>query len=528
MKKILLVLAVLFSAPGFAQPSSGATKLQALLYQIDQLYVDTVNENELVERAIIAMLEDLDPHSVYIPKEDLEQVNEPLKGNFEGVGIQFNLVRDTIYVVDAIASGPSERVGIRAGDRIISVDDSTVAGTGLKNADVIKLLRGPKGTKVKVGVVRPAEEEVLDFTITRDKIPIHSVEAAYMAAPKVGYIKVRRFGATTTSELNEKLATLKQEGMKDLILDLQGNGGGYLRAAIEMADEFLGSNRLIVYTDGRNSPREDTYAKKGGHFEKGRLVVMIDEGSASASEIVAGAIQDWDRGVVVGRRSFGKGLVQRPVRLPDGSAVRLTTARYYTPSGRCIQKSYAEGVDRYRHDRLDRLHRGELTTADSIHPADTIRYFTNNKRVVYGGGGIMPDIFVPIDTTFNSEWFGKLVRQGITNTTAINYVDRNRKALLETYGNVDAFIDSFNMDEALKAELLRLAEEAGIEADSTGMARSMELVSLRLKALVARDLWDTSAYWQVINANNPVDHSFAEALKVIADPELQRSTLAER
>ncbi|HMN06510.1 MAG TPA: S41 family peptidase [Flavobacteriales bacterium] len=528
MKKILLALAVLSTAPVLAQPSSASNKLQALLYQIDNMYVDSVDDNKLVEKAIVSMLAELDPHSVYIPKEDLEQVNEPLKGNFEGVGIQFNIVRDTIYVVDVIAGGPSERVGIRAGDRVVSVNKETVAGTNIKNQDVMKLLRGPKGTKVNVGILRQGERDLLDFSITRDKIPINSLEAAYMAAPGVGYIKVSRFGATTTKEFGDKLDELKKEGMKDLILDLQGNGGGYLRSAVEMADQFLGDRKLIVYTDGRTTPREDTYATKGGKFEKGRLVVMIDEGSASASEIVTGAVQDWDRGLVVGRRSFGKGLVQRPVMLPDGSAVRLTVSRYYTPSGRCIQKPYADGVEAYRHERLDRLKEGELTNADSVHYQDTSKYYTNNKRVVYGGGGVMPDVFVPIDTTLSSAWFSQLVRKGITNTAAINYVDRRRNELKEQYKTVNDFRARFTVGPELENELLRLAEEAQIEPDSAGMARSKALVDLRLKALVARDLWNTTAYWQVINDNNPVDRSYEQALKVITDAEFQRTKLAER
>ncbi|MCB0772205.1 MAG: PDZ domain-containing protein [Flavobacteriales bacterium] len=528
MRKLLPAILALVTAPVLAQPSTAATKLQALLYQIDNMYVDSVDDNKLVDKAIVSMLAELDPHSVYIPKEDLEQVNEPLKGNFEGVGIQFNIVRDTIYVVDAIAGGPSERVGIRAGDRVVSVNDSTVAGTGVKNADVIKLLRGPKGTKVNVGVIRQGETDLLDFTITRDKIPIYSIEASYMAAPGVGYIKVSRFGATTTKELTEKLDELKKQGMKDLILDLQGNGGGYLRSAIEMADQFLDDRKLIVYTEGRATPREDTYATDAGSFPKGHLVVMIDEGSASASEIVTGAMQDWDRAVVVGRRSFGKGLVQRPVMLPDGSAVRLTVSRYYTPSGRCIQKSYADGLEAYRHDRIERLHDGELTNADSIHVRDTVKYYTNNKRVVYGGGGIIPDVFVPIDTTLSSAWFGQLVRKGITNTTALNYVDRNRSKLTRQYRTVDDFIAGFTVEADLEDLLQTQAMEAKIEPDSAGMARSKPLVDLRLKALIARDLWDTSAYWKVINSNNPVDRSYDEALKVVQDPALQRAKLAER
>lgn len=369
-----------------APKPSPASKLEALLYHIDRMYVDSVDQDKLVEDAIVAMLEELDPHSIYIPKEELEEVNEPLKGNFEGVGIQFNIVKDTIYVVDAIAGGPSERLGIRAGDRITGIDGDNVAGVGFKNADVMKRLRGRKGTKVNVTVLRRGEAAPLEFTITRDKIPIYSVEAAYMATPTIGYIKVSRFSATTTKELREKLDALGAKGMQDLVLDLQGNGGGYLRSAIEMADEFLADRKLIVYTEGRNSPRENTFATGEGRFEKGRLVVLVDEGSASASEIVSGAVQDWDRGLVVGRRSFGKGLVQRPVMLPDGSAVRLTVSRYHTPSGRCIQKPYEEGVEAYRKERAERLAKGELMHADSIEVADTVRYFTMNKRVVYGGG----------------------------------------------------------------------------------------------------------------------------------------------
>ena len=528
MKKLLFSLVVLSALPSFAQPTAAGNKLQALLYQIDHMYVDSVDDNKLVDKAIVSMLAELDPHSVYIPKEDLEEVNEPLKGNFEGVGIQFNILQDTIYVVDAIASGPSERVGIHAGDRIIQVDAANVAGTGIKNSDVIKLLRGAKGTKVDVRIVRPGEKEPLDFTITRDKIPIYSVEAAYMAAPGVGYIKVSRFGATTTEEFDTKMAILKKQGMKDLILDLQGNGGGYLRSAIEMADQFLDDRKLIVYTDGRTTPRENTYATKEGDFEKGRLVVMVDEGSASASEIVTGAVQDWDRGLVVGRRSFGKGLVQRPITLPDGSAVRLTVSRYYTPSGRCIQKSYADGLDAYRHEGIDRLREGELTNADSIHVQDTARFFTNNKRVVYGGGGITPDIFVPIDTSLSSVWFGQLVRKGITNTAAINYVDKHRSEVLRTYKDVETFRKNFTVGQDLHDALLVLGEKQGVEPDSAGMARSMPVVDLRLKALIARDVWDTSAYWEVINSDNPVDRSYDEALRVIGDADLQRTKLAER
>jgi len=525
---LVLFLSIAFSTvPGrssaqqFDDPATTG-KIGSLLYHIDRMYVDEVDKQKLVDAAIVRMLEELDPHSIYIPKEDLEEVNEPLKGNFEGVGIQFNIVKDTIYVVDAIAGGPSERLGIRAGDRIIGIDKENVAGVGFKNNDVMTRLRGKKGTKVDVAILRRGEAYPLDFTIMRDKIPIFSVEASYMAEPGVGYIKVSRFSATTMKEFREKLVELKDKGMKDLILDLQGNGGGYLRTAIDMADEFLGDRKLVVYTEGRTSPREDTYATKEGLFEKGRLVLLVDEGSASASEIVSGAIQDWDRGLIVGRRSFGKGLVQRPVMLSDGSAVRLTVSRYYTPSGRSIQKSYEDGLEAYQHEKIDRLAKGELTFADSIHNADTVKFFTMNKRVVYGGGGIMPDVFVPIDTTLSSDYFGQLVRKGILNTFALAQVDEQRSKLLATYSGPEAFRKQFNVDANLIAKLVTYAGKEGIEENADGLARSKELISLRLKALIARDLWDTSAYWEVINADNPVDRSFQKALESLTDGSFQR------
>ncbi|MEZ4790875.1 MAG: S41 family peptidase [Flavobacteriales bacterium] len=503
-------------------------KLSSLMYHIDRMYVDDVDKNKLVDAAIVSMLAELDPHSIYIPKEDLEEVNEPLKGNFEGVGIQFNIIRDTIYVVDAIPGGPSERIGIRAGDRIVTIDTENVAGVNFKNTDVMKRLRGKKGTKVDVSILRKGEQTPLDFTITRDRIPIFSVEASYMAEPTVGYIKVSRFSATTMKEFREKLTELKAAGMKDLILDLQGNGGGYLRTAIEMADEFLGERKLVVYTEGRTSPREDTYATKDGLFEKGRLVVLVDEGSASASEIVSGAIQDWDRGLIVGRRSFGKGLVQRPVMLSDGSAVRLTVSRYYTPSGRSIQKSYEEGVEAYQRERSERWASGELTSADSIHAADTVKYFTMNKRVVYGGGGITPDVFVPIDTTYSSDYFGQLVRRGILNTFALAQVDEHRNEWLTTYPNVEVFAHHFEVNEAMAKALQDQASKEEVEFNAEGWERSKELIELRLKALIARDLWDTSAYWQVINAVNPVDRSFQKAVEALSNDTFQRLGMAKQ
>ncbi len=527
-RRALLPLVLLSCAALLAQQPSAVSKLDALMYHIDRMYVDSVDDNKLVDKAIVSILGELDPHSTYIPKEELEEVNEPLKGNFEGVGIQFNIVRDTIYVVDAIAGGPSERLGIRAGDRIVRIDGENVAGVGFKNADVMKRLRGKKGTKVEVAILRRGDRTPLDFSITRDKIPIYSVEAAYMATPSVGYIKVSRFSATTMKEFREKLDELRKQGMQDLILDLQGNGGGYLRTAIEMGDEFLGDKKLVVYTEGRSTPREDTYATAEGRFEKGRLVLLVDEGSASASEIVSGAIQDWDRGLIVGRRTFGKGLVQRPVMLPDGSAVRLTVSRYYTPSGRCIQKSYEEGVEAYQREKAERLKRGELTSADSIHMQDTVKFYTMHKRVVYGGGGIMPDVFVPIDTSMSSDYFGQLVRKGTLNTYALTYTDEHRTALLQRYRNPDQFRKDFRVDEAMLEGLMAQGEKDGAKRDVEGLARSRTLIDLRMKALIARDLWDTSAYWQVINPDNPVDRSYQRALEVLKDDTFQRLGMAER
>lgn len=523
---LIVPLATLGHVQGQDQSGAAASKLESLLYHIDRMYVDEVDKEELVDAAIVRMLEQLDPHSIYIPKEELEEVNEPLKGNFDGIGVQFNIIRDTIYVVDAIAGGPSERLGIRAGDRIVTISDSVVAGVGFKNSDVMDRLRGKKGTKVKVGILRRSEPELLEFVITRDKIPIYSVEASYMATPKVGYIKVSRFSATTMKEFRTKLAELKGSGMEDLILDLQGNGGGYLRTAIDMADEFLGDRRLVVYTEGRNAPREDTYATKEGGFEKGRLVVLVDEGSASASEIVSGAVQDWDRGLIVGRRSFGKGLVQRPVMLPDGSAVRLTVSRYYTPSGRSIQKSYEEGVEAYQREKSERLVKGELTTMDSVHAADTVKFFTMNRRVVYGGGGIMPDVFVPIDTAQSSNYFGQLVRRGVLNTFALGYVDEHRQALLKEYTDPGVFLRSYKVTAELMDQLVASGAKEEVEPDPIGIERSRSLIAIRLKALIARDLWDTSAYWQMINAENPIDRSFQRALEVLEDNTFQRMGMA--
>ncbi|MCB0761881.1 MAG: peptidase S41, partial [Flavobacteriales bacterium] len=425
--------------------------------------------------------------------------------------------------VTPISGGPSEKLGIRAGDKIVKIEGETVAGIGIKNGDVGKKLKGPKGTHVNVGIMRTGEDEILDFEIVRDKIPIYSMDAAYMVTDEIGYIKINRFAKTTMEELRTALVDLNKQGMKDLILDLQGNGGGLLKTAIQMADEFLSDDKLIVYTEGRAFPREDTHAYIKGNFEKGKLVVLIDEGSASASEIVSGAIQDWDRGLIIGRRSFGKGLVQRPVPLPDGSAVRLTVQKYYTPAGRCIQKPYEDGVEAYRMEKYDRYASGELLDSDSISLPDSLKYRTNVKgRTVYGGGGIMPDIFVPLDTTYASDYFSDLLRKGITNTFALTYVDQHRDELHGQYQDVNAFKANFSV-EPIMADFLKFAEDEGIAMDEEGYNTSEFAIKTRLKALVARNLWDYSAFFNVVNVLNP---PFVKAVEVLQDGTFEKMDLA--
>ena len=402
-------------------------KLKKVLDLINIFYVDTVNQDRIVEDAISGMLGDLDPHSVYISKDEVKSMNEPLQGNFEGIGIEFNILHDTIIVVSPIPGGPSDKLGIRGGDRIVTIEGKNVAGIGIKTADVRKKLLGPKGTIVNVGIKRRGEKNILDYTITRDKIPLFSLDAAYIVDNKTGYIKLNRFSASTMKEYKEAIAKLQTQGIENLILDLEGNGGGYLNTAIELADEFLDDKKLIVFTKGRNDPKTEHFANQSGSFENGKLIVLIDEGSASAIEIVTGAIQDWDSGIVICRRSFGKGLVQRQYPLPDASEIRLTIARYYTPTGRCIQKPYDKGVKNYQKDLINRYNKGELTQQDSIHFPDSLKYQTlTRKRTVYGGGGIMPDIFVPLDTSEITDYYRDLIRKGVLNRFALNYAEIGR------------------------------------------------------------------------------------------------------
>lgn len=481
-------------------------KMTEVLSHISASYVDEVDEEMLNEAAVKAMLEKLDPHSVYISSEDVLAANERIEGSFVGIGIRFQITKDTLYVVNCTPNGPSEKVGVLAGDKIILVENDTIAGVGLKNSDVRKLLLGEKGTKVKISILRGKSSKLLDFTITRDKIPVHSVASTYMVDDKVGYIKLTSFSRTSAQEVRTAIRDLKAQGMEDLIFDLQGNSGGLLSVAKYIADEFLTDNKLIVYSEGRTQPRTNLVADVKGNFESGRLIVLIDEYSASASEIVAGAIQDWDRGLLVGRRTFGKGLVQRPVQLSDGAQVRLTIARYYTPSGRYIQKPY-DDIEAFRKDRYNRYLRGEMMHEDSIKLADSLAYKTKlTGRTVYGGGGVMPDQFVGLDTTEYSDFFRDLTRSGAMNTFSLNYVDVNRKFIKENYPDLKTFIQSFEVDEQILSELFELAaaQDSSIVPSQEDLELSQDLIEKRLKAMVAQNIWDQTALYQIMNVKNEI------------------------
>jgi carboxyl-terminal processing protease len=530
MKRLILILsAVLLPVSGaFSQfyISPEMQKLNMATMAVQSLYVDSVSESKIVEDAIVGMLEELDPHSVYISKDEVAKMNEPLEGSFEGIGIQFQLLKDTLFVIQTIAGGPSEKVGIMAGDKIISVNDSIIAGVNIKNSEIQNKLRGKKGTSVNVKVLRRGEKNLIDFKIIRDKIPIYSLDAAYMLDKETGYIKLNRFAASTYKEFLEALLKLKSQGMKNLILDLQGNGGGYLVAATDLADEFLSKGQLIVYTEGNKQPRQVQNATAKGDFETGRLVVLIDETSASASEILSGAVQDWDRGVIVGRRSFGKGLVQRPIPLQDGSMIRLTVARYYTPSGRSIQRPYGEGTKKYNEDLIDRYNHGELQNKDSISFPDSLKKETLiSKRTVYGGGGIMPDVFVPIDTTRFSTYHRSLINKGVMNRTLLNIVDKNRKMLNANYPDFKSFKTNFVVSEDFFNELVENAKEDKIEYNAEEFERSKELIGIQMKALIARDLWGINEYFEIIN---DVNESVIKGLEVINDAEIYNNILDKR
>ena len=491
-------------------------KLQIAEIATNNLYVDSVDEAKLVEDAIRGMLEKLDPHSTYSNAKEVKQMNEPLNGNFEGIGVQFNMIDDTLMVIQPVTNGPSEKVGIIAGDRIVSVNDTAIAGVKMSKEEIMRRLRGPKDTKVVLGVVRTGIKDRLTFTVVRDKIPVKSIDASYMIRPGIGYIRIGNFGATTHQEFCDALQQLYAEGMKSLILDLQENGGGYLQAAVKIADEFLAKNELIVYTNGRRVPRQEYRANGEGKFMDGKVVVLVDEYTASAAEIVTGAIQDQDRGMVVGRRTYGKGLVQRPIDLPDGSMIRLTIAHYYTPSGRCIQKPYEKGNQKdYAMDVYNRLKKGELTNQDSIHFADSLKFQTlHQKRTVYGGGGIMPDYFVPLDTLRYTQFHRQLAAKSIIIQQNLRYVDNHRKQLKKEYPQFDKFKQTFEVPQSLIDNILAEAKKQKLEPkDDQELQRTLPYLRLQLKALVARDLWDMSEYYSVFNEENPLVMKAIELLR---------------
>ncbi len=485
--------------------NAGKNKIGQLLNIIDQAYVDTVDTDSLEDIAINELLTQLDPHSVYIPASDVQQANEGLEGNFEGVGIEFSILDDTIMVANVLKDGPSAKIGIQPGDRIIQVDTQHVAGVGIKNEQVFKLLRGPAGSKVDVGVYRPDGQRKIRYTIKRGQIPLYSIDASLMLNNQTGYIKIERFAASTHDEFVQALQLLQARSMKNLILDLRNNPGGYLSAATAIADEFLSDKKLIVYTEGRTQKRTEYRAEQPGNFEQGKLIVLIDEGSASASEIVSGAVQDWDRGVILGRRSFGKGLVQEPFSLSDGSVVRLTISRYYTPAGRCIQKDYTDGYEAYEHEISNRFMDGETLDISKHKLTDSTVYKTTNGRNVYGGGGITPDVFVPVDTSYLNSFYDMLFEQSLLQRYTYNFTDKQRKTLLASYLNPQLFNAGFSIsDEQWNAFLQFVKQNAKTPIQPQHLQASAKRVRLMLKAMIARQLWRDEGYFTVLSSEDVV------------------------
>ncbi len=504
---------------------------------IRQLYVDTVNENKLVEDAIRGMLKELDPHSQYTPAKDVQALNEPLQGSFEGIGVQYNINEDTLVVIQPTSGGPAEKVGIIAGDKIVTVNDSVIAGVKMSRVETMKRLRGPKGTKVRLGIIRQGIAGVQTFVVTRDKIPVYTLDAAYMIDEKTGYVRISSFGQTTHEEFIKAVADLVGQGMKDLVLDLQGNGGGYLQAAVELADEFLSDGEMIVYTEGRTTGRHEYHAK-AGKMNIDKIVILVDGYTASAAEIVSGAVQDNDRGTIVGRRTFGKGLVQRPIDLPDGSMIRLTIAHYYSPVGRCFQKPYVKGDRKsYDNDMMERLNSGELMSADSIHFPDSLKYTTKGGRTVYGGGGIMPDVYVPLDTTIYTRLYRELAAKSCIIQSTLKYLEKYRKPLIKQY-NIEAYrkaksnrfenkqYEANDLTEGFKRYqsefvvpqemldiLLEKAKEAKITYTDSMLQATMPVLRIQLKALLARDLWDMNEYFQILNPSLEIYQQGLKAIK---------------
>ena len=503
---LLFAAAVFLCTPlsaQFRKVQEAANKVAQVLFYVDQMYVDTADVAQLAETMITKGLQSLDPHSAYIPKDEVKAMSEQIYGNFDGIGISYNIFKDTLHVIQTIPGCPAEKVGILPGDRIIRVDGRTIAGVNVRRSEIPKLLRGPRGTKVTVEIARLGETGLLPFVVERDKIPIYSVDAAYMVRPGVGYIKLNSFSVTTPKEVQEAMTRLKKEGMTSLVLDLQGNGGGVMSSAIDLSDQFLDAGKLIVYTQGEHQRRHDALASDRGAFEKGRVVVLIDEYPASASEITAGALQDWDRATVIGRRSFGKGLVQRPISLPDSAELRLTVARYYTPSGRNIQKPYTGGVEQYYKDLETRYRHGELVHADSVQFPDSLKYTTRvEHRTVYGGGGIWPDIFIPLDTTLYSLYYRKVLAKGIFMTEIARYTETNRAQLLSAYPDFSRYEKDFTVPESLMQTIVAEAGREGIPYDEEGYRQSERYMRLQIKAIVARSIYTPDTYYRVVNAMN--------------------------
>jgi len=490
-------------------------KLNDIVNYITREYVDSVDRNMLAEEGIYGILENLDPHSQYITADEFDDVNDPLLGNFEGIGIQFRIEKDTIVVIQTITGGPSERAGLVPGDRIIQVDDTLVAGVKITDSGAMRKLKGKKGTQVRVTIFRRTAKGLIDFIITRDVIPTYSIDIAFISEKNIGFVKVSKFSATTYDEFRKAISDLKDKGMEKLILDLRGNAGGYLQAAIDISDEFLAGDKLIVYTEGKNQPRESFYATSKGSLEKYPVVILIDEGTASASEIVAGALQDNDRGEIMGRRSFGKGLVQRQLDFPDGSALRLTVARYYTPTGRCIQKPYqkGKGFEDYYSESYHRFLNGELVEKDSIHFIDSLKYKTPGGKILYGGGGIMPDLFIPAENDPRLGYYNKLLQNSIFFRFAFEYTDRNREKL-QKYADFESFSEQFNINSVLLEDFVGFAAEYGVEKNSEELDYTKDRIKTMLKANIGRNLFDDKGFYPLYLR---IDKAYIEALAYLTD-----------
>ena len=511
-------LTVIFAQNPNKNYQPNKTKMDQLINSINMMYVDSVDFDPMTDKAIVAMLKELDPHTAYIPKKDVQAMNEPLVGSFDGIGVTFQLIKDTINVMEVIINGPSEKVGLLAGDKIVKVDDTIACGDKITNDWVRKHLRGAKGSKVKVSIKRGRNPELLEFVITRGAIPMHSINVSFMADETTGYIKLERFAATSTNELTSAIKKLKSQGMQDLILDLRGNGGGYLNVAFEICDQFISGKRIIVYTDNFRKTGEKFYSEKNGLFEEGKLIVLVDENSASASEITSGCVQDWDRGLVIGRRTFGKGLVQKPLTFVDQSQVRLTISHYYTPTGRCIQKPYNDGLDNYFKDLQARANRGELYTADSIRFPDSLKYKTPHGRTVYGGGGIMPDIFVPLDTTKYSTLYNEIVRKGIFGSFVADYMENNRESLKRQYITFEDFESKYIITDDFYKEFMQYAKKEGV-SDSASFKFSNYANAFIKENSGKLDSMFTSSYsidMQMLDTmfTSYVSKSYAEAMRL--------------